>query len=1480
MVFENNLASLAITAVAIGHGGKYSCQAENEAGQQKCEATLTVQEPARVVEPAESISVTAGDSATLECTISGSPELKVKWFKDGKEMISGRKYKMALKDNVATMKILTAEKGDTSEYKMEVSNKVGKDQCTCSVTVLDRIMPPTFTKSLKRVDGNIGNDVSLDCKLSGSQPMSIVWFKDEQEVELGAKFQSEFKDGSATLRVSRLEKADSGVYKCRATNSAGFKETSGTLYVKEPPAFTEKPDNQDVVPGAKVSFRAAFTGTAPLAVKWFKEEKEVVTGGIYFIKKDASSSSLELHSVKPADSSKYTCQVSNDAGKVDCSAVLFVKEPPAFVRKLDATKLVTSGDSARLECKVSGSPVISFKWFKDEMEISSGPKYTISATDVEATLEILNCAVGDSGDYVCVASSEAGSDRCSSTVTVKEPPVFVRSLESKDVVKGSEMMLEAQVSGSAPFTVSFNKDSKVIRNDKRHRITVKDDLVALQVQAVEAADAGLYQCTVENEVGKSTCECQVKLKEPPSFVQKLENLSSLVGSDVSLQCSLKGSEPITVSWLKDNHELKEAENVHISYENKTALLHIGGLQSEHGGKYSCQAQNQAGSQTCSAVLTVKEPAKITEEAKSISVTQGDPATLEVRFSGTKPLKAKWLRAGKELTSGQRFKVQTKDTSSVLKILKTEKSDSGEFSFEISNDVGQSSCEASLTVLDQIIPPSFTRKLKQTEGIKGSFAHLECLVSGSLPITVQWYKDEKEIQADEKHKCTFFESVACLEISDLHLKDGGSYTCIAKNKAGTVQCSGILFVKEPPSILEKPESMNVLPGSKVQFNVLLSGTPPLTIKWFKNKKEIVSSSDCSVIKDNTSSSLELFFAKSSDSGEYACEIHNDPPKFTRTPARVSVVRPGQSKVFECQVTGTPEIDIYWFKEGSEISASDRYKMAFVTSVATLEVCGAETKDGGLYYCEARNEAGSESCSMELKLCDGLSSLVSEPPSFIKEISTADVVKGSSACFECQVAGTGPFEITWHKDGKEIKPSAKHGFSQMNDTLALEIHRCDGVDVGEYQCTVANEVGSCTCKTTMSLKVAPTFTRRMEDSVTVLGKLAEFQCVVVGSPTLSVQWQKDESWILEDPNIERTFENNVATLRIAACEASQAGRYTCQVINEAGQDKCFATLTVQEPPQILEKPEELKVTVGDPVSLDCKVKGSPELKVRWMKDGKELQSIRQHKLIFENNISSLKIQGAQRADDGEYVFEVSNHISSCSCKVKVVVLEQVIPPSFIKPLVDMQEILGSFVQICCKISGSLPISVEWQKDGSKISSGIKHKLIQQDNSVSVEIEQLERSDAGSYSCKLTNAAGSCECSGVLRVKGQTPLFRNVLTPKPPSFVALPESQAALPSASVRFRSTFTGTPPFTVKWFKDDTELMTGPTCFTGVDETSCFLELYSVAVAQSGVYSCQVSNDAGSVRCSADLTVKGWTLIFWIYSPPRAVVTPVVAAVLF
>ena len=97
----------------------------------------------------------------------------------------------------------------------------------------------------------------------------------------------------------------------------------------------------------------------------------------------------------------------------------------------------------------------------------------------------------------------------------------------------------------------------------------------------------------------------MNLVEPPSFVQKLENMSCLVSKEVSLHCSLKGSEPMTLSWLKDDHELKETEHIQITYEDKISLLHITSVHADHAGKYTCLAHNQAGRQKCSSVLTVK-----------------------------------------------------------------------------------------------------------------------------------------------------------------------------------------------------------------------------------------------------------------------------------------------------------------------------------------------------------------------------------------------------------------------------------------------------------------------------------------------------------------------------------------------------------------------------------------------------------------------------------------------------------------------------------------------------------------------------------------------------------------------------------------------------------------------------------------------------------------------------------------------------------
>lgn len=96
----------------------------------------------------------------------------------------------------------------------------------------DRAVPPSFTKTLKKVDGSIGSDVTLECRVAGSQPMVVSWYKDQKEIHSDAKYKLDFSEITASVTVTGLEQTDGGVYTCRASNDAGEKETSGTLSIK------------------------------------------------------------------------------------------------------------------------------------------------------------------------------------------------------------------------------------------------------------------------------------------------------------------------------------------------------------------------------------------------------------------------------------------------------------------------------------------------------------------------------------------------------------------------------------------------------------------------------------------------------------------------------------------------------------------------------------------------------------------------------------------------------------------------------------------------------------------------------------------------------------------------------------------------------------------------------------------------------------------------------------------------------------------------------------------------------------------------------------------------------------------------------------------------------------------------------------------------------------------------------------------------
>lgn len=96
-------------------------------------------------------------------------------------------------------------------------------------------------------------------------------------------------------------------------------------FIPEPPYFVEKPQSQDVNPSTRVQLKALVGGTAPMTIKWFKDNKELHPGAARSVWKDDTSTILELFSAKAADSGTYICQLSNDVGTASSKATIFVK---------------------------------------------------------------------------------------------------------------------------------------------------------------------------------------------------------------------------------------------------------------------------------------------------------------------------------------------------------------------------------------------------------------------------------------------------------------------------------------------------------------------------------------------------------------------------------------------------------------------------------------------------------------------------------------------------------------------------------------------------------------------------------------------------------------------------------------------------------------------------------------------------------------------------------------------------------------------------------------------------------------------------------------------------------------------------------------------------------------------------------------------------------------------------------------------------
>uniref|UniRef100_A0A0S7EQR1 TITIN n=1 Tax=Poeciliopsis prolifica TaxID=188132 RepID=A0A0S7EQR1_9TELE len=1112
--------------------------------------------------------------------------------------------------------------------------------------------------------------------------------------------------------------------------------------------------------GSEISMKCMCSGALPMTFRWNKDDHALTEDEHVKMSYETNSSELNLKNAQLSHIGKYVCEAENKVGTQRCTAMVTVTEPPRFIVKLPPTTFVKQCEGLRLECKTNSARFMKMCWYKNDQKISDGGDYKAMFVDSTAYLQLRSARLEDNGVYTCEVHNDAGSASCSTTLTVQESPSFTKTPNPVEGIQGKDASLHCEMYGTPPFQVYWYKDKKPLKESWKHKIVSVGNSATLHVMKLEQNDVGLYECKVSNNVGSELCHTTINLKERPAFVTKLIDQSVRIGQQLTLTATVKGSEPLTVSWVQDkDHVLRDGDNRKITFENNVATLVVPEADSATAGRYTCQLSNDSGVVESVSQVTVLEPAAIVDSPESMSITSGENASIEVTVSGSPELKTKWFKDNKALSSGAKYQTSFAKKIAVLKIRSADKADAGEYKLEVANHVGTASCKIKLSVSDKLIPPSFIKKLKDTHFVVGRPGEMECKASGSSPLTISWFHNGREIKSSPSYNISSTDNNYRLQISTVSMSDSGKYTCKAVNAAGASETSASFNVTEPPSFLETPEPKEILPGKNVTFLAKVKGSAPLQVKWFRGAKEMQHGRGCEISLKADVATLVLHRVDKSHAGEYTCQVINNAGKescplhlFVKEPVhfvkKLRDISSEKGKPLRLEVTfsGTPRVNVTWKKDGKLIWASYEYTVITTDNSCILEVLNSDRMEAaGTYSCEVDNGVGSDKCQAHISIL--------ERPYFVDRMEPVEVTMGDAVTLKCSIAGSPDISVAWFKAGGKLRKSPLCAMDFSNGIATLNLVKTTKSDDGEYTCKAENRVGSAAATCRVTVKEPVCFIKKLEDTTFMVGEPLKLVCTYTGSQRVYVTWKKDNKliWASYQYNVKTTDSTCILEV-LNSDKPEAAGTYTCEISNGAGSDVCHAHVSL-EPPRFVNKLEDTYFRLREPLTLKCTYIGSQRIHVTWKKDDKLIWASYKYNVKTSYDTCILEVLNSDREEAvGRYTCEISNAAGSDVCHANVK-LERKVPPNFTKrPSESIVDSTGKVVKMEARVSGSQPLTVTWYKDNQEIFASGKYDISFKNNMAVLCIRDSAVSDSSVYTCQASNEAGKVSCQVSLTVSGR--------------------------------------------------------------------------------------------------------------------------------
>ncbi|XP_077072027.1 obscurin isoform X3 [Siphateles boraxobius] len=1434
-------------------------------------------------------AVTEGKHAKFRCYVTGKPKPEILWRKDGRLILSGRRYLLYEdREGYFTLKVLYCKQQDNGVYVCSASNTAG--QTLSAVHLIVKEPPVRFKQPLNDLQVWERDLAVLECEVP-EDSVPITWYLEDRRLQPGAKYGMEEWGTKRRLTIRDIGVDDDGIYLCEMADggrSIAEVAVKGTIVRK-------LPRKVDVLEGENAAF-CVEVEEEEMDIHWYKDGTELRETHQTILKSFGRTHILVFVNTTPQDSGLVMFYV----GRSKTSSQLRVKAarhcPPSCpigvqINTERANAALLSWLPAQDSRKNPPSGYII-----ERQEVGSQEWLQCLTTDSATSVEILGDSVPCEADYrfrICSVNKYGRSGNVEFPRAVHLVPVarIQAPLQDALVPEGQDACFTIELSASVIGTWFLNGNQ--LQDDDRFSIRRSRTHQSLRIRGVRDTDNGAEITFIAYGIRDSAAlYIQAPLVKFTPLSEMDRNKFVEVGNPIVLYCELSDPEA-PVRWYKNGVELKSMEGLHIQSEGTMRRIVIQSADFSHSGVYSCDAIDDVIRFNVEVEAPPVRFSVLPEGERNKSIEAGSTIALQCELSD--PLaQVSWYKDGVKLLPQSGLDFNSEGTKRELFVQSAEFYHSGVYSCKTRGDAVHFN-------VDVKAPPvrfSAVPEVKRRKCIEaGCPIILQCEISDSTA-QVQWYKDGDQLLVESGVDIKSEDCMRTLSIQSANPSHAGVYSCTTKDDVikfhVEIRAEPVRFSAVP----EAEKNICTEAGGHFELHCKVSD-PTVHVRWFHNNTQLQPETGLDIQSEGDARTLVVNPAEPSHSGLYRCETSDDSVQFTvdiKDPPLMFSTLPDtvKNQLVEADYPtdmhgeiADPNANVYCYKDDVELVSKSQPHSKLECTRRTLAVKTAQPSNSGWYDCVRTGDV------IQFNVQDQASKTNSTPIFGMDEHLPIDADCSSVLLTEISDHTTQDKPISCQQDEATVifnKPTTQKELIQSSNICLQEAHETVIKDEFAYQEELKEpgheeELFTQPFETEVVRPIeGDSPVHWYKDKIQLYsenenGHILEMEEGVrrLNAPTTDLGQSKDDDIIFKvdvqatslqtssiheteksksndetvianfpQPEVSSTMaevcwykegedlqqcdiitqsEETFRALVVKTADSSHSGEHACETDDVTVQ---FAVDLPALPVTFSSVPEAQRITCiesGRPFKLQCKV-SDPDAQVWWYKDGNEVLPQDGIVTVNEEAMRTLSVQTAELCHSGTYSCQTNNDLIIFHVEIKAPSLK-FIPISEVEKNKSTE--VDSAIILKCELSDATA-QVLWCKDGKELALNPGLNFQTDGNMRKLTVQSAKLSDTGNYTC---------------HVPGDTVSFMVDVQAPPVTFANIPEDDLHrnIVEQDNLLLCCQVSRSDATAQWYKDGVELKSSDNVLIEAENTLRKLIILSAQLSDSGTYTCRAGDSA-------------------------------------